>query len=270
MSNEFSGELEEILEGLGSVVFTNTLTSLVGLVGFVLGAIALYSLAKRRGIRHAWLAWIPIGNLWILGSLSDQYQYVSQKAVRNKRKAMLALSLIQLVLGLIMSGLIIGSVFSLVGGAFNSYSDEQMFESLMGPVLGFIFLTLPVSGIAIALMIIRFMALYNVYRSCAPENAVMFLVLSIIVRVTEPFFLFFNRQSDKGMVARQPQNPTCQAPSYMNAPENGGSWSEPQQNNDYSAYQTPEQPRQNPEGSPEPWTQKPEDQDPWNNGPEQL
>ncbi len=53
---------------------------------YVLQALSLYSIAKRRGIGKPWLSWIPVANTWILGSISDQYQYVVKGKVRNKRK----------------------------------------------------------------------------------------------------------------------------------------------------------------------------------------
>lgn len=42
---------------------------LVGLVIYILGAIGLYTLAKRRNIDHAWFSWIPFLQNYILGEL---------------------------------------------------------------------------------------------------------------------------------------------------------------------------------------------------------
>ena len=266
MSNEMAYEMEEFLEGLGSVVAANTLSSLFGIVLYVLSAVALYSLAKRRGIRNAWLSWIPVGRVWILGSLADQYRYVAKGEVRNKRKALLTLSLIQMVIVLIVVGITIGSVVNIVAAAVHSYSDEQIFEAVFGPLMGLVFLCLPAAGIAIAQLIIRFMALYDVYCSCSPDNAVMFLVLSIFFKFTEPFFLFFNRLKDDGM---KKQQAAYQPPAFTNSPQNGGTWQAPQNPNGNEPAQNP-QSYQNPQGSAEPWTKTPENQDPWNQGPEQL
>ena len=268
MSSDMAYEIEEFLESLGSLAATQSLSGLVSLAAYILGAIALYSLSQRRGIHHAWLSWIPVGNLWILGSLADQYQYVAHREVKNKRKVLLTLSLIQLVISLIISGVIIGAIVGIAGGAMGYSSEDELAAMAVGSVMGILFLCLPMIGISIAKMVIRFMALYNVYQSAAPENATMFLVLSIFFRVTEPFFLFFNRQKDDGMVYRQTP-PAYQPPAYMNTPENGGSWTEPQQP---QAPQQPQNPQdyQNPQGSAEPWTEQPKHQDPWDQGPEQL
>ena len=44
----------------------------IGIGAYVLWSLGVYTIAKRRGIRKPWLSWIPVGNLWILGSISDQ------------------------------------------------------------------------------------------------------------------------------------------------------------------------------------------------------
>ena len=272
MSNEMAYELEELIDSFGGFALVNNLYSLAGLVAWVLGAIALYSMAKRRGINHAWLSWIPVGNLWILGSLADQYRYVSHGEVKNKRKALLTLSLIQVVLTIIMSGAIIMAVFRVIGLTTGSYSEDQMFETIFGSLMGVMFMILPMMGVGLAVLIIRYMALYDVFRSVAPTNAVMFLVLSIFFKITEPFFLFFNRLKDDGMVRQQPQEArqTRQVPGYVPGSSDGPVWHEAQTVNEPQQPQEPRETQQNPEGSPEPWTQDSQNQDPWNQGPEQL
>ena len=40
----------------------------VGLVFYVFESIGLYTLAKRRGLQYPGLAWVPVANMWILGS----------------------------------------------------------------------------------------------------------------------------------------------------------------------------------------------------------
>ena len=64
-------------------------------------------------------------------------------------------------------------------------------------------------GTGFAAAIIRYMALYDVYMSMDPGNCVVFLVLSILFSITEPFFLFFSRNNDKGMPPRR------EAPTYV-------------------------------------------------------
>ena len=57
----------------------------------------------------------------------------------------------------------------------------------------------------IAVLVIRYIAMYDLYTSCTPQNNVLFLVLSIFFSVTEPFFVFFIRNKDEGMPPRRQQ-----------------------------------------------------------------
>lgn len=63
---DFSGALV----GLGIFIFVFALIVLaIAIVVYVLQSIALYKLANKNSISNAWLAWIPIGNMYILGKL---------------------------------------------------------------------------------------------------------------------------------------------------------------------------------------------------------
>lgn len=145
---------------------------------YVLTGIGLYAVAERRGIEHPWLAWVPGMNLYTLGCISDQYQAMVRGKNRNKRTALLLL---------VFAGLIAFCVL-LLGAP----------EGETGTVLHFLLTFLPVFGIMTAVTVIAFMALYDLYVSCDPKHAVLFLVLSILFSVTMPFFLFACRKKDLG------------------------------------------------------------------------
>lgn len=164
---------------------------LLGIATWVLNAVAVYVIARRRGLNKPWLAWVPVLNVWLLGSLSDQYQYVVKRKNTSRRKWLLVLNLLLPVL----YGTVIGfACTALMPSAYGIYWEKLMVA------LG---VALPLAGVAVAAAVIRFVALYDVYRSLDPGNAVLFLVLSIFFGVTEPFFLFFNRDKDAGMPPRR-------------------------------------------------------------------
>lgn len=179
-------------------------STLLSILCYVLTALALYTLASRRGIRKPWLAWIPVVNVWILGSLSDQYRYVVRGEVRSKRKWLLGLSIAETVLTVVMIGML-GSIFiSAVVGALRNASESYMIERLLRQLMTIILIALPLLGVSIAYMVLHFMALYDIYTSCDPRNNVLFLVLSILIGITRPIFLFCNRKKDYGMPPRRP------------------------------------------------------------------
>lgn len=219
-SYEFSYILEDLLgTGLLSVLLSGVPTSVLSIATYILSSLGLYTAAQRRGLNRPWLAWIPVINCWIIGSLSDQYRYVVKGEIRSKRKILLVLNILMTVIGAAMAGIAAAMVVSVAGGAMNGISQSRMMETVLGPVVGIVGLCLPMAAMAIATAVIRYMALYDIYRSMDPVNCVLFLVLSILFSVTEPFFLFFNRNKDLGMPPRRqeytyvPPQPQWQEPA---------------------------------------------------------
>ena len=221
----FSGNFSYAMEELGLAVIPGLISGIPSftfhIAAYILTALALYAMAKRRGIRHAWLSWVPVVNCWVLGSLSDQYRYVVKGQEKSKRKVLLILNIITAVLSLLVLILAIVMAAEVAGGVIYGMDEDDLLEAVIGPVLGMIGLCLPMIGISIATMIIRYMALYDIYTSCDPGNNVLYLVLSILFNVTEPFFLFFNRNKDTGMPPRRPE-PTWQPqePVWQEEPVN--------------------------------------------------
>lgn len=208
---EFEPFMEEFLEyGAGFGLVANSFSSLLSIAVYVLTALSLYTMARRRGIKNAWLSWVPVINCWIIGSLSDQYRYVVKGEVKNKRKILLTLNIVNVVLAVIMivvaAVMVIGAVQSTMG----AYNEERL-GSVIIAVISILLLCLPMAGVSIAIAVVRYMAMYDIYTSCTPQNNVLFLVLSIVFRLTEPFFLFFVRNKEEGMPPRK-QEPVYTVP----------------------------------------------------------
>ena len=78
---------------LGFGLLFGSVGPLLGILSYVLTALALYTIARRRGISNPWLAWLPVADTWLLGSLSDQYRYVARGQEKHKRIWLLALNI---------------------------------------------------------------------------------------------------------------------------------------------------------------------------------
>lgn len=194
---------EDILFGILSGLLTSVPSLLLSIAAYVLSSIAIYTISRRRGLNHPWMAWIPVLNVWLLGSLSDQYRYVVLEENKSKRKWLLALKVVLVLLTMAMSAVLIVFIVDVAGGVMQGMNERQFMEEAMGMILSLLGLAVPVMGVSIAFAVIRFMALYDVYKSLDPNNCILFLVLSILFNVTEPFFLFFNRNKDAGMPPRK-------------------------------------------------------------------
>ena len=166
------------------------------------------TIAKRRGIRKPWLSWVPVGNMWILGSISDQYQYVVKGKVRNKRKVLLTLNILLYVMAFSLIAWIVHFVFSVMGYPLQ---DALTSGSFFGGFLGTVLVYFLSAGISIALTVITYIALYDLYRSCEPDNSILYLLLSIFVNIAQPIIIFICRNKELGMPPRK-QEPSAFIP----------------------------------------------------------
>lgn len=207
---------------LAAVVITvMLLPMLLVLLCWVLESIGMHNIAKRRGIHHAWLSWIPLGNMWILGSISDQYRYVARGEQRSRRKVLLAFSIVNTVLSCILIGgilFVLFQVFRYSGGHayYGSHMDylpeSEMLRQVIAPLIFSIGMAVILSVCLVLQLVFTYMALSDLFRSCTPENHALFLVLSILIPVTLAFFVFACRKRDNGMPPRReiPQQPPAE------------------------------------------------------------
>ena len=201
--------------GMDEEVLARVMAILLGVLGVVLvfslifwiiSALSLQSIARRRGIRKAWLAWVPVGNEWILGSIADQYQHLIQGKITARRK---------LLLGLTFGSFVMGVVNSLSGVLTDMMAHTEQ-ELMLWGILTLLFSVLAL-GVNIAALVFYHMSNYDLYRSCNPKNAVTFLVLGIIFPVAQPFFYLSCRKKDLGMVV--PEIVTAPTEIPMASPE---------------------------------------------------
>ena len=191
---------EELLIFLGIFLMVLGVVLICCLVGWILRSMSLHSIAKRRGIRHAWLAWIPVGSRWILGSVADQYQHLVQGKVTSRRKIMLILGAVSVVLYTVVYGLAFMQVFAGMG----VLPVEQAVTAALAGAIPSMLSTV----VGIVTLVFYHICNYDLYRSCRPNAATAFLVLGIIFAVCEPFFYLACRKKDLGMVVPQAEMPT--------------------------------------------------------------
>lgn len=192
----------------GAFIFVFMLILLFSLacmvVCYVFQSLGMHAIANRRKIRHGWLAWVPFGNMWILGSISDQYQYLVKGKIKNRRKTLL--------------GLNIGCVASYLLAALCEFVGVLNPDAVLF-IIGYLLGMLGYAVTVIILTVFQYMAVYDLYRSCKPDDSVLFLVLSIVFSITLPIFVFICRKKDLGMPPRkQPVQPMGVPMQPMAAP----------------------------------------------------
>lgn len=211
-------KIQEMIELFNSGIdMTN---SALAIAAYILSSLAIFTIAKRRCIKKPWMAWVPVVNVWIVGSIADQYRYVTKREVKNNRKVLLALSIAMTALCAALIVLICVLIFRLritaginLDGLIRAFQNGN-FEFLVPyaeymavPILSLLFLLLAMSAVAVAYSVIYYMTLYDVYKSCIPNRSKMFLLLSIFgnlaISGVEAVFLMICRNKDQGMPPRK-------------------------------------------------------------------
>ena len=141
------------------------------LVCYILASIGLYSMGKRRGFTDAWVAWIPgFGKKYCIGRHIGSIQIGSL----HIPQAQWVLSLGSIVLGML------GSVIGLSSGmleVLTNAGNPSMIMPTLFAVLGGSGL---VSLLGLAFYVLGLIASYQLYKLYRPDNAVLYLILSII------------------------------------------------------------------------------------------
>jgi hypothetical protein len=173
-----------------------------GIASYVMTSLSVYTIAKRRNITKPWLAWVPVANVWIMGSLSDQYRYVTQGKITNKRKVLLGLYIAVIALLLVML-IPYASMIMLAISSVDSVMTDAQIMQMMTQALIVLAVAFAVMAVAIVYAVFLYIALYDVFRSCDPKNATLYLVLTILLGVVFPFFMLACRKKDLGMPERK-------------------------------------------------------------------
>lgn len=201
--------LLELVES-GSWLLSGTICGL-GLIAYVLQALALYTIAKRRGLSCPWLAWVPVADGWILGAVSDQYRETVLQKKTHKRGILLGLNVASVVVYVLcVVAFIVWGVF-----AFDSMYDGST-EMEYGAVLALPFILsvlaillvclLPLIAVLIVKAVFRWMAIWDVFKSCDPQNAQIYFLVSFLLGLfkfsgLEAVFMLICMNRDDGMIA---------------------------------------------------------------------
>lgn len=212
--------LEQMLRDPATMAAVNSVLVLIlgifaglaifGLICYILESWAVHKLARDRQIRHGWLAWLPVGFEWVLGSIADQYHYVAKGRVHGRRKVLLGLAVAILAVFLVQ----IGCYACYFAWLYDLVALEYSFVLQLYSVAQV--LQLAIAVLVLILTIHRYIALHDLYASCEPDGATAYLVISILLPVTEPFFVFSCRKKEYGM---PPRKPVMSVPTTWQPPE---------------------------------------------------
>ncbi len=199
------------MDGMATMVMVlivyGIILSLVAIISglqYILNSIALYTMAKNRGIEAPILAWIPVGNAWIIGSLADFFDGLEGKN-KNWKKVLMTLVLITLGLLVLFFLIYIGIfVFAAFSGMLDGGAPQGIFVVMM------VILAIALYGILILETImattysmVLLLCVYKIYEAMVPERSVKYLLISLLVPAGQGFCLFACRKNTAGIPQEQ-------------------------------------------------------------------
>lgn len=126
---------------------------------YVLCTFGVWRMASHAGVPHAWLAFVPFGNAYVVGMLADRAIYTFTGL---RRRLSLWCPVSQ---GIAFVGMFLVIGFALVGLDFGVPVALALILCLVG---------------SLAAVVLYFYATFYIFRDYAPDNAVLYTVLGIL------------------------------------------------------------------------------------------
>lgn len=169
-------------------------SAVIGIAIYLLESISVYKMAKSAEIKNPWLAFIPVANDWVFGTLAEKYK--KKNGTKSARFGIIlpVLEGIVLIETIALTIFTVISVKEITGYALDAVntSTEMVPEQFMS-LIPVIILYFALMAVAIAYAVVFFIALWRVYYSFDKSNATLYIVLSIIFTISVPIILFIIR-----------------------------------------------------------------------------
>lgn len=169
--------------------------NIVSLATYVLFGAGLYTVVRKRGIAPLWLAWVPLGNLWLLICISDHYHRTVRGQTRNRRRSVVKL----------MIAIPICTAASLL--TFGIWLLTGLLGLQIAAAAGLIATALSMAALAgcvAAILILCILCYWDLYVSCDPAHGRLYTVLTAVsvilcLPIVPAFLIFRCRDKEEGM-----------------------------------------------------------------------
>lgn len=169
-------------------------SAVIGIAIYLLESISVYKMAKSAEIKNPWLAFIPVANDWVFGTLAEKYK--KKNGTKSARFGIIlpVLEGIVLIEAIALTIFTVISIKEITGYALDAVntSSEMAPEQFMS-LIPVIILYFALMAVAIAYAVVFFIALWRVYSSFDKSNATLYIVLSVIFTISVPIILFIIR-----------------------------------------------------------------------------
>lgn len=196
----------------GALIFVLLVVLISGglsLAMYLFQALGIYKMGKNMGFKAPWLSFIPIANSYALGRIAETYVKADGRPSAKFSKILLTLCIILEVIAIafmVVAVVLVASEFITYNFYYEDVTDVS--SSLMS-VAGITMLIIgyfAILGVSIAYSIIAYIAHWRIFALYSPNNATLYLVLSIFFSFLSPIFLFMLRNNVPKFTAEQRMN----------------------------------------------------------------
>ena len=162
---------------------------IIALAMYLLKAVGLYGMAKSSGFSSPWRSFIPFANIFLFGKIAERYVKKDGKRSAKFGGLLLAFEILTLVFAFVTMAFVIGMIFVLA----TAENDSELAYSILAPMVAMLISCFLLMGVAIAYVVIYYVALWRIFTAFDYNNATVYFVLSILFSFLGPIFLFVLR-----------------------------------------------------------------------------
>lgn len=167
---------------------------------YIFNSLGIMGMMKSFGMKNPGTAFIPVYNSWLFGKVAEE----SSRRLNGKKslpfgKILLAGNIVPVFLFFFFYPMMGALTLTFFVVAVISEKNAAGASDVALVLLLFVITWFVIASaylIAIAVAVFRYIAVYKIFSCFDPEHAVLFTVLSVVINVTMPFFLFAIRNKE--------------------------------------------------------------------------
>lgn len=173
---------------------------------YLLNAFAICKMSENLQLKNPKLSFVPIVNAFCLGRIAEIQQKNDSKKAPKYSIILLILKIASAVMAVVLLVTAINSLIEILTYANNALEGNEPMTAEMFKSAGTV-LTVYIATISIAVVsaVVNYICLWRVFNLYKAKNAVLYLVVSILISIFGPVFLFVlrNKEADFALIEEE-------------------------------------------------------------------
>ena len=173
-------ETQEVINAVEALIISLIVSLLIAFVGFLLKAIAIFIMAKKRGLKNKWFAFVPFLNYVLLGKLVGPVRLFNVKM----KNAGLWMAIVSFSLEIIYLLLNLGYYKGVLEAVFPisiNVSSEFGVAWLAGESVLYVFVQIIAFVLNFVEIFLSISLIFAIFRKYAPEKMFLYGLISVFI-----------------------------------------------------------------------------------------